>query len=139
VWTTGPSPAPDSVILPAYVDQVTCTNRKLLDLVDRIRAASGDSALIILQSDHGYGRFPGGMPPEIDAAAADQIAERFDVFAAYAGPGALADSIAAFRTPINVFRTAFRVLWGFDEAPLPDLHYWSGTRQPMLLIGVAVD
>ena len=139
VWTAGPSPAPDSVVRPAYVDQVICTNLKLLDLIDRIRATSGDSTLIILQSDHGYGRFPGGMPPDLEAAAADQISERFDVFAAYAGPGDVADSMAAYRTPINVFRTAFRVLWGLDEPPLPDLHYWSGTRQPMLLIGVDVD
>ena len=139
VWTAGPSPSPDSVVLPAYVDQVVCTNKKMLDLVDRMRAASGDSALIILQSDHGYGRFPAGIPSDLEAAAADQVAERFDVFAAYAGPGAVADSIAAYRTPINLFRTVFRVLWGFDEAPLPDLYYWSGPSQPMLLKGVAVD
>lgn len=55
------------------------------------------------------------------------------------GPGSLADSLAAYSTPVNLFRTLFRVLWGADEPPLEDRHYWSGTRHPMLLTEVALD
>ena len=60
------------------------------------------------------------MPRDLDDSSADQVAERFDVFAAYAGPGGIADSLAAQRTPVNVFRALFRVQWGFDEPPLED-------------------
>ena len=86
-----------------------------------------------------YGRFAGGMPPELEAVTADQVRERFDVFSAYAGPGYVADSLAAYRTPVNLFRTLFRVLWAADEPPLEDRHYWSGTRRSMLLTEVALD
>ncbi len=138
-WTTGSDAVADTTANRLYIDQVECTNRKLLELVDAIRVESGDSAVILLQADHGYARFAGGMPPEFEVASADQVAERFDVFAAYAGPGSLADSLAAYQTPVNLFRTVFRVLWDVDEPPLADRHYWSGTRQPMLLTEVVLD
>lgn len=139
VWTTGPGAVADTTANRLFIDQVACTNRKLLEIIDAVRAESGDSAVILLQADHGYARFPGGMPPELEAATTDQIRERFDVFAAYAGPGSLADSLAAYSTPVNLFRTLFRVLWGADEPPLEDRHYWSGTRRPMLLTEVTLD
>jgi len=139
VWTTGSDAVADSTANRLYIDQVECTNRKLLELVDAIRVESGDSAVILLQADHGYARFAGGVPPEFDAATADQVRERFDVFAAYAGPDLLADSLAAYQTPVNLFRTLFRVLWGVDDPPLEDRHYWTGVYQPMLLTEVALD
>lgn len=138
-WTTGSNAVTDSTAKRLFIDQVECTNRKLLELVDAIHEGSGDSAVILLQADHGHGRFAGGMPPELEAATADQVRERFDVFSAYAGPGYVADSLAAYRTPVNLFRTLFRVLWGADEPPLEDRHYWSGTRRSMLLTEVALD
>ena len=139
IWTTKFDGIADTTTNRLFIDQVKCTNRKLLELVDSIREESGDSSVILLQADHGYARFPAGIPSEFESAAADQIRERFDVFAAYAGPGSLADSLAAYRTPVNLFRTLFRLLWDADEPPLADRHYWSGTSQPMLLTEVAVD
>jgi len=139
IWTTKFDEVSDTTVARLFIDQVKCTNRKLLELVDAIHAESGDSAVILLQADHGFARFAGGIPDELEAATTDQIRERFDVFAAYAGPGSLADSLAAYSTPVNLFRTLFRVLWGADEPPLEDRHYWSGTRHPMLLTEVALD
>jgi hypothetical protein len=129
-----------------YIEQVRCTNRKLLSFVDEIRASSADSAVIILQADHGHGRFLGDMPPDLNdasvdqnEASVDQVAERFDVFAAYAGPGGIADSLAAQRTPVNVFRALFRAQWGFDEPPLEDRFFWSNTDRPLDLVPVVVE
>jgi len=139
VWTVGAAAVSDSVARKLYVEQVQCTNRKLLSLVDEIQSASADSAVIILQADHGHGRFPGDMPRDLSDTSADQVRERFDVFAAYAGPGEIADSLAAQRTPVNVLRALFRVLWGFDEPPLEDLFYWSNTDRPLDLVPVVVE
>lgn len=139
-WTTGSIRIEnDSVARQRYLDQLTCTNAKILEFVDAVRSASADSTIIILQADHGDGRFPGGRPSSRETAAPDQIRERFDVFAAYSGPGGIGDSLAAQQTPVNIFRTIVRVLWDFDEPPLEDRHYWSGKERPLQLVPVNVD
>jgi hypothetical protein len=94
--------------------------------------------VIILQSDHGHGRF-GGTPPPVAKANGEQVQERFDVFAAYAGPIGIADSLAVNRTPVNLFRSLFRVLWNTEEMPLSDRHFWSNPDQPLALTNVALD
>ena len=125
-WTVGVDPIEsDSLLRRLYVDQLQCTNRRILEVVDRIRRDGPRDAVIILQADHGYGRFVADKPTDLALATEEQVRERFDVFAAYAGPGSLGDSLAAQRTPVNVFRTLFRVLWGVDEPPLDDRFYWS--------------
>lgn len=139
-WTTGSIRIEsDSVARQRFLDQLTCTNTKILEFVYAVRSASADSSIIILQADHGDGRFPGGRPSSLEAAEPDQVSERFDVFAAYAGPGGMGDSLAAQRTPVNIFRTLVRVLWDFDEPPLEDRHYWSGKDRPLHLVPVDVD
>lgn len=132
-WVFGPNRiAEDSVDRRMYIEQLECTNRKLLEFVDVVLAADGDMPVIILQADHGHGRY-GRDPPALSEAQPDQVVERFDVFAAYAGPGSLADSLAAVRSPVNLFRTLFRVQWGVNEPPLPDESYWSDPQRPLLL------
>lgn len=139
-WTTGSMMIEnDSVARQRYLNQLICTNRKILEFVDAVQATSADSSVIILQADHGDGRFPGGRPPSLETADVDQIRERFDVFAAYAGPGGIADSLALQRTPVNVMRALMRVLWGFSEPPLEDRHFWSGRDRPLYLEPVNID
>jgi hypothetical protein len=128
----------DSILRELYIDQLRCTNKKLLDVIDRIRSTSPES-VIILQSDHGHGRFVNWVPIALEKASAEQIRERFDVFAAYSGPAAIGDSIATFQTPVNVFRTLFRVLWDIDEPPLADRYYWSDGERSLTLKEVSLD
>jgi hypothetical protein len=128
----------DPLLRSLYVDQILCTNRKLLDVIERIRSAAAES-VVILQSDHGHGRFLKWVPTSLEEASAEQVRERFDVFAAYSGPGGIGDSIAAFPTPVNVFRTLFRVLWDVDEPPLGDRHYWSEGDRSLALSEVTLD
>lgn len=138
-WNVDPSTMEsDSVLRRLYVDQIQCTNKLLLGAVERIRAESTES-VIILQSDHGYGRFANWVPPPLETAAWPDVRERFDILAAYSGPGAIGDSIAAFSTPVNVFRTLFRVVWGVEEPPLRDRHYWSDEERPLILEEVKLD
>lgn len=137
-WTEGNHPERDTVLTRLYLDQVRCTNRLMLRLVGTIQAVSPD-AVILLQADHGNGRFHLGQPPPLADAEPAQIKERFDPFAAYAGPGSLPDSLAAQTSLVNIFRTAFRVLWGVNEPSLPDRHYWSTWKQPLAFTEVPAD
>lgn len=133
-WTIGPeSIESDSLAERLYIEQLGCTNLRILELVDSIRSARGDEPIVLLQADHGSGRFPADRPTSLSAARPDQIDERFDTFAAYAGPEGLPDTLAALRTPVNLFRTIFRVLWGVDEPSLDDRTYWSERDRALLL------
>ena len=134
-WTIGTEMVEqDSTARRLYIGQLECTNKLLLRVVDAIRLQGRSDNVVILQSDHGHGRFPGEMPTVFARSSKDQIAERFDVFAAYAGPGNLAGSLALATTPVNVMRTLFREVWGVSEPPLDDRHFWSEGEQPLKLI-----
>jgi hypothetical protein len=115
-----------------YVEQVQCVNRQVLALVDRLVADAHQPPVIILQADHGHGRFPGiGNPPPLQEADPERVAERTDIFAAYYMPGAegeagLYDSI----TPINVFPAVLRHYFGASIPPLEDRIYYSSHDEP---------
>jgi hypothetical protein len=64
---------------------VQCVNRKLGRLVERL-IGGPRRVIVVLQSDHGYGRF-GRYLPALTDAAPEQVAERADLFAAYHLPG----------------------------------------------------
>ena len=134
-WTMGNDLlVEDSTAERLYIDQLECTNVQLLRVVDAVQSLGRKETVIILQSDHGNGRFPGDIPKALSHSTTDQVAERFDIFAAYYGPGSLADSLAAARSPINTMRALFRVLWGVNEPPLRDRFFWSEGEQPLRLI-----
>lgn len=138
-WTVGQDAVQDEEELKRlYIEQLRCTNDQLLRIVDQIQKERSE-AVIILQADHGHGRLTGGIPPRLTDTPRDKMEERFDVFAAYAGPGAVGDSIAVQSTPVNVFRSLFRVLWKVDEPPLPDLHYWYLGDSPPAVQEVEID
>jgi hypothetical protein len=101
-----------------YAAQVRCLDRLLLATVTEILARSERAPVIIIQSDHGRGRVTDDVLEHAAAGIADtlsaQLAERFNLFAAYRFPGAdtlVYDGI----TPVNVMPTLRHVLWG---APL---------------------
>lgn len=129
----------DEEIRRLYLDQLGCTNRLVLGIVDGLRAAADAEAVILLQADHGFGRFGARGPQRLSESRPDQVIERFDAFAAYAAPGDIADSLALVETPVNLFRTLFRVLWNADEPPLSDRQYWSDVGRPLDLFEVDVD
>ena len=119
----------------AYLEQISCANRKLLAVVDSILAHSPRPPVILIQADHGHGRLGRQLPP-LDAAPATQVVERVSVFAAYHLPGVPRDAVADSVTPINVLRLVLRTYFLADLPPLPDASYWSSAARPYDFTGV---
>lgn len=127
-WAATIDPHHDS-LRSAYVEQVQCVNRQLLELIDRLLKTSRRPPVIILQADHGNGRFPFGRPPALEDITKEQLTDRTEVFAAYYMPGVvpeLYDSI----TPINVIPTMLRAYFGVSIPRLEDRSYYSSWREP---------
>jgi hypothetical protein len=115
---------------------VTCTNRMLLSLVDTLLSASRRPPIIILQGDHGHGRFPLGRPPALSAVTREQVEDRTQVFAAYhmpaVPPAAIRDSIS----PVNVWPLLLTHHFGTPTPALPDESYWSTFERPFEFVRV---
>ncbi|MGH7525142.1 MAG: hypothetical protein ACREMX_00400 [Gemmatimonadales bacterium] len=113
----------------AYVAQLICVNRKVLQLIDQLIRRSPTPPVIILQSDHGHGRL-GRVPPPFHQARRENVRERVDIFAAYhlpaGGEVVVHDSIS----PVNVFRGVLRHYFGANLPPLEDITYWSAWEEP---------
>jgi hypothetical protein len=128
-WPAQINPAEDEGMRVAYVEQIRCVNRQVSNLIDRLLEDSPQPPIIILQADHGNGRFPFGRPPEINHITSEQLTERTDVFAAYYLPGStmeLYDSI----TPVNVLPAVLRTYFGVPIPRLEDRSYYSSWREP---------
>jgi hypothetical protein len=113
----------------AYVDQIQCLNRRLLSLIDTIRARSRVPPVILLQGDHGHGQLGRDLPP-LTAASAQAVAERQSVFAAYLLPSLPAGSISDSIGPVNIMRLVLRQYLHLDLPQLPEHTYWSSGYQP---------
>jgi hypothetical protein len=113
----------------AYVEQVLCLNHKLERLVETLQARSQTPPVIVLQGDHGHGRF-GRQLPDYSAARAERRDERASVFAAYAMPGSDRTELSDSITPINAMRFLLRRQFGAALPPLEDLTYWSSSAAP---------
>jgi hypothetical protein len=129
VWDNGTDSA---AVTQAYVEQVTCLNRKLETLISAWQGRSRVPPIILLQGDHGHGR-AGRHLPGWKRLRPEQVADRTSVFAAYLVPGATADSVPEGVTPINGVRFMLRQGFGADLPPLPDQTYWSAYGTPNVL------
>ncbi|MBA3659236.1 MAG: hypothetical protein H0W67_06525 [Gemmatimonadales bacterium] len=128
-WPSRMDRVEDRRIRVAYVEQIRCVNSNLLALVDRLQQQPL-RPVIILQGDHGNGRFPFGRPQPLDVATPEQVAERADPFGAYylpdGGNALLYDSIS----PVNVFPIVLRHYYGAQVQRLEDRTYYSSSRDP---------
>jgi hypothetical protein len=121
----------------AYLDQLTCVNRKVGQLVDSILAHSRRPPIIILQADHGHGHLGRNLPNfnELDTF---RLRERMSVFAAYRIPGLSADSVSDTITPINALRLVLRSYYGADLPTVEDASYWATQEEPYAFTKVSV-
>ncbi len=128
-WPFADGGANAQAVKAAYISQIECVNRRLLRVVTTIVQHSSRPAVIVLQSDHGHGRF-GLNPPPATRLAPDNIAERLDILAAYHLPGAprglIHDSIGS----VNAMRAIMRHYLGLALPPLPEASYWSSASRP---------
>jgi hypothetical protein len=113
----------------AYVAQIECLNRKLLALVDQVRARARTPPVILLQADHGHGRL-GRLGPGLEQTKPWQVAERRAVFAAYLLPGVTPNAIADSISPVNVSRLVLQHYFGADLPQLVNVTYWSAWARP---------
>jgi hypothetical protein len=109
----------------SYRRQVTYTNARMLGLIDRIIAGSGENAIIVLQADEGP--FPKRYRAnewafEWREAVDAELEEKFGILFAMRVPGADLGA-AGFHdaiTPVNAFRLVFNTRFGTDLPLLPD-------------------
>ena len=108
-------PSGGAEVMRAYAAQVTYLNRRVLQMVDEIRAASPRPVVIVLQGDHGTN--PGADWNDLDAPLGPH---RMKILNAYLFPdrqyGRLSDTI----TPVNTFRVVLSQYLGLDIPLLPD-------------------
>jgi hypothetical protein len=113
----------------AYVAQLHCTNRLVLDAVSGILARSPTPPIIILQGDHGTMSLQPFAHPERPPPS-EAVRERHGAFGAYHLPYGGADAMPDSVTLVNVLRVVFAYYLGADLAPLPDDVYFSYERTP---------
>jgi len=130
-WPAGAGLFGDEEADRGYLDQIRCANRKVAALVDSILARSSRPPVILLQSDHGHGRF--GVVPPLERLTPYQLRERMSVFSAYLLPGLPSAAIADSVTPVNAVRLVLRRYFGADLPPLEDAGYWAQKHRPMEL------
>jgi hypothetical protein len=128
-WPAGFGLLRDVAANRGYLDQIRCANRKVAALVDSILARSSRPPVILLQADHGHGRF-GKLPP-LEKLTPYQLRERMSVFSAYLLPGLPSGVIADSITPVNAVRLVLRHYFGADLPPLEDAGYWAQKDTPL--------
>ena len=121
----------EAAVKTAYIEQVTCVNRYVERLVDRL-ITRPNAPIIILQSDHGHGRF-GRTLPELSVAAPDNVRERLEIFAAYYLPDGGAAHIYDTISPVNVMRVVLNHYFRTNLPMLQDRSYWSPSARPYAL------
>jgi hypothetical protein len=97
-----------SGVMPAYPDEVTFLNRRVLEIIRGILAAEETPPIIILQSDHGW-------DPRY----------RMRILNALYLPGVEAARIAPEHTPVNTFRLIFNHYFGASYPLLENRSYFS--------------
>lgn len=109
----------------SYRRQLQYANARMLELIDRILAASDGAAVILLQADEGP--FPAEYAEDEWAfrwrdATDAQLEEKFGILFAMRVPEADVDA-AGFHdamTPVNAWRVIFNARFGTDLPMLPD-------------------
>ena len=124
LWPWEDLAVPDSAIYRAYLEQLTCVNRRVLELVDRLRPPEGPDPVIILMGDHGLGVQHRGIS-SLAAASPETVDERLDAFAAVLVPRGARDAFRGDLTPIGVMRDVMREVFGLNLPNRQEPSYWS--------------
>jgi hypothetical protein len=116
-------------VRPPYVEQVLFMNRRILEVVDRIRADSEMPPIIVLQSDHGPNLREG-----LSEERQHQI--RLANFSALLLPGAPEDLVPDEATPVNHFRRILNHYFGAGHPILEDRFFVSPFEEPYRFVEV---
>jgi hypothetical protein len=121
----------------AYIDQVQCLNRLLLQTVTTLLERSSPRPIILLVGDHGTSSTRYSSAKSADAVTPEQARERFGTFGAFylpEGGGRLfADSV----TLVNVIPKVLNYYFDAGIPLAPDSLYMSLEQTPYLFAPVA--
>ena len=117
-----------------YLDNLRCTNRQVLEMIDWIDRHS-PNAIVIFQSDHGYAL--GGesvldsnfLPVGVDVEAFDGLA---GTLSAWRLPQRCQRSLPANLTAVNTFRIVFACLERNEPELLRNRYFFSSYQSFML-------
>jgi hypothetical protein len=106
----------------AYLNQLTFTNKKIKEVVDRILSESPTPPIIIIQSDHGpYTSMIESKSMQID---------RMRNFEAFYFPDNGSKSLYDSVSPVNIFRIIFNRYFNASFALLKDESVYSSSARP---------
>lgn len=101
-----------------FLEQLQYTNRRILELVEKLTAGPDESdPIIIIQADEGPR--PARPVPNWREASQEHVQQKFGILNAYLFPGADADLYPSI-TPVNSFRVLFNEYFGADLPLLED-------------------
>lgn len=120
---------PSTLLEPAYIEQLQCTNRQVLALIDEILVSRDPAPVVLLVSDHGFGGFHTGVMPLAEATAR-QLRERLDILGAIRVPAEHRAEFSGVETPVGAIRMMMRTVFGAELDDLEEVSYWSSQRRP---------
>jgi hypothetical protein len=112
--------------LQGYTDQLTYLNRRILDDLRSILAASDPAPIVILQGDHGSDASSVGTDP----APLTYVQERMSILNALLLHGCSREGLEEDLTSINTFRLIFRNCFGQPMTLLEDRSFLSAYTDP---------
>ncbi len=111
----------------AYLNQLVCTNKKIISFVEEVTKNSDPQPIIILQSDEGpfTEEFEGGVGGNIDWRKLSPAALRdhLQILNAYLLPESTKNILYPSITPVNSFRIIFNEYFNTNLKLLPDKNY----------------
>ncbi|HKT58592.1 MAG TPA: hypothetical protein VJQ46_00985 [Gemmatimonadales bacterium] len=126
--------APRSTAQPksdAYVAQIQCLDRLVLDMVTTVLRTSGEPApVILLQGDHGSRMLKFDEAPAVEQVTLHQAKERLGAFGAYYLPAGGHEAFGDSVTVVNVMGNVLRFYLGADLPRQPDDMYISVDAAP---------
>lgn len=104
----------------AYVEQIKCTNRTILSMIDQLPSDS----VVIITADHGSDSL--GQLDDPPSWTGDQLRERFGIFAAIRLPTQCRNQSDRSTGIVNTFRRTFSCLTGSTIEHVPEQHFATG-------------
>lgn len=105
-----------------YLNQLQCTNKKIMDAVLKILANSDEEPIIIIQADEGPLPMTNLVPFDLawGKASDASIKEKFPILNAYLLPKIKTNPFYSSVTPVNTFRILFNTYFNTNLPILPD-------------------
>ena len=113
-----------------YIDQIQFTNKKIIEVIDKILLESDSAPIIILQGDHGTQILLTKNSDHWSNQNDESITERMSILNAYYLHDQNTDLIYDSITPVNSFRLILNTYFNTNYELLEDKSYFSDYARP---------